>query len=328
MNIYRGTQQLRLSLCTFLLLPFSHHAMAVCGASASTTPSVVNIGSHPSQNVSTGGLSSNAGGISATFRVSCTQALSLLLLSTSSWLRYTPQQAMILSNGTDTISYTMASNPSYSPAITASGQSIGGPVGFSLLSLAILSSGRFDIPLYVKTLPTSLWPNAGTYTGTQALTVDGSICVGLGVLNLCSESSPVLSTVTFSLSLVVSKSCEFGTLPTLVDFGIVSFVENAGTMQLNAALRCTHLEDYLLYADNGNNYSGNSRHMKSVAGNTIAYSLMQPASPTTPLNATNALSRMGTGASESVSIPVKITAGQPTPPAGVYTDNVRMVIEY
>jgi spore coat protein U-like protein len=126
----------------------------------------------------------------------------------------------------------------------------------------------------------------------------------------------------------VTKSCQFISTPTLVDFGTVSFLDNVGTIQLNVTLSCTHLEDYLFYADNGNNYSSGTRRLKSTAGNMIAYGLMQPASPTTPLDSVNSLSRFGTGANETLSIPVKITTGQSTPPAGVYTDNVRMVIEY
>jgi spore coat protein U-like protein len=311
-----------------VLLAFTQTANAVCAASASTTPSIINIGTYPSQSVPAGGLSSNNNGASASFSVTCSISLTLQLLSTTSWLRYTAQQPLTLSNGTDTISYTIASNATYTPAITASGQSIGGSVGFQLLTLALLASGRMDIPLYIKTLPTSIWPNAGTYTGTQTLLVDGVICTGIGLPGVCLGTNTVNSTVSFSINLIVSKSCEFISTPTLVNFGIVSFIENAGTIFLNASLRCTHLEDYLLYADNGDNYSANSRWLKSSTNNTIAYNVMQPDSPTTPLNSLNPLSRMGTGASESISIPLKITPGQTTPPAGVYTDNLRLVIEY
>lgn len=310
------------------LLVLAQPVRAACSASASTTPSLINIGTYPSQNVPTGGLSSNGNSASANFSVTCSIVLTLQLLSTTTWLRYTAQQALTLSNGTDTISYTIASNSTYTPAITASGQSIGGSTGFQLLSLALLASGRIDVPIFIKTLPTSIWPNAGTYTGTQTLAVDGIICTGIGIGGLCLGTDTVSSNVTLSLKLVVSKSCEFISTPTLVDFGTVSFLENANTIQLNATMRCTHLEDYLLYADNGNNYGSSTRRMKSAAGNMIAYSLMQPSSPTTPLDSLHSLSRIGTGASEALSIPLKITTGQSTPPAGIYTDNVRLVIEY
>ena len=311
-----------------ILLVLIQAAKAACAASASTNPNSINIGTYPSQSVPVGGLSSNNNGASANFSVTCSISLTLQLLSTTSWLRYTAQQPLTLSNGTDTISYTIASNSTYTPAITSSGQSIGGPVGFQLLTLAILASGRIDIPLYIKTLPTSLWPNAGTYTGTQTLLVDGVMCTGIGLPGVCLGTNTVNSTVSFSVNLTVSKSCEFISTPTLANFGIVSFIENAGTIFLNASLRCTHLEDYLLYADNGDNYSANSRWLKSSLNYTIAYNVMQPDSPTTPLNSLNPLSRLGTGVSESVGIPLKITSGQTTPPAGIYTDNLRLVIEY
>jgi len=83
----------------------------------------------------------------------------------------------------------------------------------------------------------------------------------------------------------------------------------------------------LLYVDNGNNYASSTRRMKSPAGNFIAYEIFKP-STTTPLNALNALSRLGTGASENLIFPLKVTTGQSTPIAGVYTDNVRVVLEY
>lgn len=307
---------------------FAQHTWAACSATATTTPATVNIGSYPSQNVPPGGLSSNGSGVSATFDVSCSVLLTLQLLSTTSWLSYTAQQPLQLSNGSDTISYTMSSNSSYTPAITTAGDSIGGPTGFQLLTLAILSSGTISIPLYIKTLSTSLWPGAGTYTGTQTLAVTGVMCTGLGLPGVCIGTSPINSTVTLSLTMNVSKSCEFISVPALVDFGSVSFIENAGTVQLSASFRCTHLEDYLIYADNGNHFSSGSRHMNSPAGNSIAYDIMQPSAPTVPLNVSNALSRAGTGASETLNIPLKITSGQTAPPAGVYTDSVRMVIEY
>lgn len=313
-----------------LLLFFAcvQSAFAACSASATTTPSLIDIGTYPSQSIPTGGLSSNGNSASALFSVTCTIGLTLQLLSTTTWIRYTAQQALTLSNGTDTISYTLASNSTYTPAITASGQSIGGSTGFQLLTLAALTSGHIDVPIFIKTLSTSIWPNAGTYTGSQTLAVDGVICTGIGLPGVCIGTNTVSSNVSLSIKLIVSKSCEFMSTSTLVDFGTVSFLENASTIQLNASVRCTHLEDYVIYADNGNHYSGGSRYMTSTGGNSIAYGLMQPSAPTTPLDSINFLSRIGTGASEAISIPVKITTGQATPPAGTYTDNVRLVIQY
>ncbi|MET0356486.1 MAG: hypothetical protein ABW044_06880, partial [Cellvibrio sp.] len=121
----------------FFLLPalFTQYANAACSASATTTPSLIDYGTYASQNVPVGGISPNGTGASANFNVSCSLALTLQLLSTTSWVRYTAQQALQLSNGTDTISYTLGSNSTYTPAITAAGQSIGGSTGFQLLTL-------------------------------------------------------------------------------------------------------------------------------------------------------------------------------------------------
>ncbi|RYY04633.1 MAG: hypothetical protein EOO53_02155 [Gammaproteobacteria bacterium] len=322
----------KFSIYIFVLLLTSlatqHVLAATCNASAGTTPAIFDYGSAASQNVPAGGLSPNASAASGSFSVSCSVTLTIGLLSTTSWIRYTAQNALTLSNGTDTIPYTIASNSSYTPSITASGGSVGGPTGFALLSLGILTAGHTDVPLYVKTLSTTIWPSAGTYTGTQILAVDGSICTGLGLPGVCAGSTPITSNVTFTMKLVVSKSCEFVSTPTSVDFGIVSFLSNAATnIQLNASLRCTNQEDYLLYVDNGNNYSSGSRYLKSPAGNQIAYEILKPLT-TLPLGILTPLSRFGTGASEAVAFPLRITTGQTTPIAGVYKDNVRVVIEY
>ncbi len=318
---------------SFLALVFcsafaSSSALAVCNASATTTPATINYGSNASQTVPAGGISPNGAAVDATFSVTCSSALTLQLLSLSSWLRYSAQQPLNLSNGTDTISYTLASNSTYTPAITAQGQSVGGPSGFSLLSLAVLSSGTISIPLHVKTNTTTLWPSAGTYTASQTLTVDGNICTSVSIAVVCLGYTPVNSTVTMNMTMVVSKSCEFISTPTLVDFGSVSFLENVVAAQLSVSVRCTNQEDYLLYADNGNNYTAGSRYLKSPGGQSIAYQIFQPGSTTQILGITNPLNRLGTGMSETVNLPVRITAGQSTPIAGTYTDNVRMVIEY
>ena len=316
---------LSLLFCSFFA---STSAFAVCNASATTTPATINYGSNASQTVPAGGISPNGAAVDATFSVTCSSALTLQLLSLSSWLRYTAQQPLNLSNGIDTISYTLASNSTYTPGITAQGQSVGGPSGFSLLGVGVLASGRIDIPLHVKTNTTTLWPSAGTYTATQTLAVDGNICTSVSIAVICLGYTPVSSTVTMSMTMVVSKSCEFISTPTLVDFGSVSFLENAAAAQLSVSVRCTNQEDYLLYADNGNNYAAGSRYLKSSGGQSIAYQIFQPSSTTQVLGITTPLNRLGTGMSETVNLPVRITSGQPTPVAGTYTDNVRMVIEY
>lgn len=307
---------------------FHVKVFAACNASATTTPATVNYGTHASQTLPAGGISPNGTSLSGYFSVTCSSALTLQLLSTASWLRYTAQNSLTLSNGTDSINYVLASNTGYSPSISSSGQSIGGPTGFNVLSLGLLTSGRVDVPLFVKTVAITKWPNAGTYTGTQTLTVDGSICTSISVLNACLTPNAVNSTVTMNMTMVVSKSCEFVSVPALVDVGSVSFLENAIAAQLSVSVRCTNQEDYLLYADNGNNYASGSRRLKSAGGQHINYAIFHPASTSQVIGSTNALNRTGTGMSETINLPVRVTSGQPTPAAGIYSDSVRMVIEY
>ncbi len=128
--------------------------------------------------------------------------------------------------------------------------------------------------------------------------------------------------------MVVSKSCEFISTPAQLNFTPVSFLNISETLQTSATLRCTQQEDYLLYVDNGSNYTNNSRHLRSTAGKKIAYSVFQPGSTTTLLGALTPPTRIGTGLNETVSIPLKIAANKPTPPAGIYTDSIRVVIEF
>ena len=315
-------------LCSIFLLSATTQVAMACVASASTTPSTINYGSHTSQNVPLGNISPNGTAAAASFSVTCSLGLTLSLLGTSSWLRYTAQKPLTISNGTDTISYVMGSNSTYTPVITASGQSIGGQLGFQLLGLGLLTTGVVNIPLHVKTATTSIWPSAGTYTGTQSLLVDGAICTGIGIGGLCLGTTPVNSVTTMSMTMIVSKSCEFVSSPTLVDFGVVSFLENAPTATLSTSLRCTNSEDYLFYPDNGNNYVSGSRNMVSPGGQSIKYQIYQPSSTSVLISASNPLSRFGTGASETIALPIRITSGQPAAIAGTYTDNVRMVIEY
>ncbi|HWV15668.1 MAG TPA: spore coat protein U domain-containing protein [Cellvibrio sp.] len=314
-------------LLACLLLSGGRQALAACSVSAGTTPAQINYGTFASQTVPAGGISLNGTGVDATFSVSCSVLLTLQLLSTTSWLRYTAQQPLTLSNGIDTIPYTLASSSTFNPVISASGQSIGGPTGFVLLGLALLSSGTINIPLHTSTSALSIWPNAGTYTGTQTLAVDGVMCTGLGLPGVCVGTSPVSGNVSVSLRLDVSKSCEFISSPALIDFGSVGFLENAVAAQISTVFRCTNKEDYLFYADNGDNYSGGSRRMTGPGG-SIKYDILQPSSSSVILNSTNPLSRLGTGIAETVIMPIRITPNQATPAAGTYSDNVRMVIEY
>jgi spore coat protein U-like protein len=314
--------------CCICLSCISPKVLAVCSASATTTPTLISYGTYASQNVPAGDISPNGAAVDANFSVTCSVALSLTLLSTTSWLRYTAQQPLAMSNGTDTISYILGSNATYTPSITSSGQSIGGPTGFQLLTLGLLSAGRVNIPLHVKTATTSIWPSAGIYTGTQTLLVGGSICTGIGLPGVCLGSSPVNSTVTMSMTMTVNKSCEFVSSPALVDFGVVSFLENATTATLSTSLRCTNQEDYLFYPDNGGNFSSGSRAMRSAGGQLIQYQIYHPGSTTVLISSTNPLSRAGTGASEVIALPIRITSGQAAAIEGTYTDSVRMVIEY
>ncbi len=152
--------------------------------------------------------------------------------------------------------------------------------------------------------------------------------MGIGLGNLCTNLVPVNGNVSAAMNLTVSKMCAFSSSSALVDFGSVSFVDQATPMQLNLSLRCNTGEDYVLYADNGNHYANGNRHMQSASGERIGYRLLHPNNMGVELSQVTPMPRTATGYTESLQIPLAIIAGQLTPHEGTYSDNIRMVIEY
>ncbi|MBC6907029.1 hypothetical protein DWB84_16400 [Saccharophagus sp. K07] len=313
---------------TFLLLG-CFCAQAECTVAPATLDNPVNFGTVPSRDVPLGSISPNGGAPATYFYADCTVLLTIGLLSAAGWIEYEVLEPLELINGESTISYVIASTADYTPVITQPGGTIGGVGGLDLLSLTLLANTQqMHIPLYIKTISTGIWPTAGTYTGIQKLSVRGEICELLSILNICLLTSTFSRVVDMPLVLEVSKSCEFSSVASQVDMGQMSFLEDAETATLNATVRCTNQEDYLLYADNGDHYSGGFRNMESTTGTKIAYEIFHHGSPSEPLTAANPMSREGTGGFEAVSLPVRVVPGQETPVSGVYKDNIRLILEY
>ncbi len=299
-----------------------------CTGGATTLPANVSFGSHSAQQVATNQLTPNGTAPAAHFSISCSVVLTLGLLSTGGWVSYTTTQDLVLSNGSDTIGYILGSNNTFSPSITGAGQTIGGPTGFTLLTLGILSSGNLQIPLHVRTVTSTGWLSPGNYTGTQVLTLQGNICTGLGIGSICLGWSPVSGSVTMNLSLQVAKSCELVSSPALIDFGTISFIEDAGTLQFSAQVRCSNTEDYLVYVDNGNHFADGVRHLQSIDNRRIRYGVYHTDNLSRALDVTDPDSRAGSGSTQTLTYPIRIFPNQPSPYSGTYSDNLRLIIEY
>lgn len=303
---------------------------AVCNVAPTALENPISFGTVPSRDVPLGNISPNGGATATHFYADCSITLSLSLLTSAGWMAYTVVDPLELEHEDgDKINYVIASTPSYSPVISTQGGSIGGTGGFNLLGLTVLANTeQIRIPIYIRTTATTIWPKAGLYTGTQRLAVTGRICEDIGLAGLCIGLSNLSGTVTMNLSLQVNKSCEFSSVSSQVNFGSVSFLDDAETQYLSASVQCSDQEDYIIYADNGDHYSGGSRQLDDGNGNRISYGIFHPADPSTPLTSTNHLAALGDGKVQTYSFPVIITPGQTTPTSGIYKDNVRLVLEY
>lgn len=300
-----------------------------CMATNVTSP--ISFGSVESKNIpGSTTILPNGASQAGTVTIECTSGINIALLGSGSWARYTAQSPLVMSNGTSTIPYILGVTNTFSPQINAQGQSVGGASGFTLLELMIPAGDIYTLPLFVRTnlAASAPWPKPGLYTGTQSLRIDGMICRGVALAGACvtgATSFDNVRTVTFTLTVV--KSCEISSSGA-ANFGSRVFLDGGIDTTMTIGVRCSDQEDFLFYMDNGNHFSGGSRHMRRGTFETIPYAIYKPSSSTEMLSVTNKLSLMGTGSVYNVVMPVKVPSGLSTPRVGNYTDAVRAVIEY
>lgn len=334
-SVLRMTIKLLIRVGMMLLVVMAaQQSMAQCSVAAATSPATVSFGTFYSNDVSAGNMLVNGSTAAAAhFSITCAALLNLGLLSHSgNWLSYRALEPLVMAKGAEQIAYVIASNSQFSPMLlNPSVDTVGGASGFQLLSLGLLTGSTANIPLFFRTRSLSQWPSAGVYTGTQRLHLQGRYCTGVGIdllgLAICLGWFTFDHQVSTTLNITVAKRCAFNSASALVDFGSISFVEEATTKYLDVAVRCNAQEDFILYADNGEHSGSGVRHMQSASGGRIAYQIMQPAS-LQPLNKDNPVARIATGYVENLQLPVMIVTGQNNPRVGSYSDRVRMVIEY
>jgi len=240
----------------------------------------------------------------------------------------------------------------YQVSVTPGGSALG--VGnfqnLSSFSLASLFSGtNSSIPLYFRTVPTAAL-RAGVYKGYLDLRWYYSVC-SLGVALCLSYSSspgferPVLFTpldwgsgspVRIEVELTVEKDCIIDA-PDL-DFGSAPLAGSFAPITRTIQIRCSAGAAYTVGLDNGSHAQGNVRRMQS-GGNYLAYEIYQS---TTSIDrwgmlgaerrsSANADSNAGTYdslTSQSYTYRAVIDPAQVTPPAGTYSDTIRVDVEF
>lgn len=303
------------------------YSQTVCQSAITPTPStfLFNSATATPQALATSNINT-ANSPTAVMVIECNVALQLNILSFSTSVRYELIQNLIIYNGTRAINLQL----SHLPAFTIAHSNAGSGTTLNsatLLNLSLLSGQNLQIPIYVRTIPTSVWPKAGLYTGSFQLAVTGNICTAGVVACLLSVPISPNTTTTFTINLDVPKYCQFISVPTTISMGSVSFLDEVSTSQIPVTIRCGQDEDFKIYATAGDNYA-TTRRLRSAANNFVGYEIFHPGSTTQVLSQVTGFNAVATGNNQAFNFPLRVNAGQATPPSGVYTDTVLFIVEY
>lgn len=270
--------------------------------------------------------------------ISCTGSLTLLA---NNFTRVTLNTTPVLTRDGRQIPLQVFTNSGYSNALQP-----GQPVILNGATLLSLGGSGATVPLYFRTATGANVP-AGTYTATLSLTWQYAVCTGLGVAGICStwSLSPGTSTpgctllacnqpstwgagspVTVTVNLVVTKACVISSSELVMDFGTQALVSQFAPVTRSVGVTCTNTEGYTVGFDNGQNYQAPWRRM--VSGSSfLGYNLYFP-NTTTVWTASQTLPMVGTGQLQSIPFQGVINPAQANVPAGTYTDNVTVIIQY
>ncbi|HEY0208426.1 spore coat U domain-containing protein [Acerihabitans sp.] len=206
------------------------------------------------------------------------------------------------------------------PAIFSAGQ---------LVNLVGLMGGaNFNIPLYARTV-TGGNVAAGTYMVTLNILVSYAICTGIGALGQCLPGSSQVGSamVPVRVMLFVTNDCLTITAPN-ISFGAAPLVSHFNPVAQSVTVVCTKGSLYTVGMNNGNNAVDNVRNMAS-AGNLLSYDIFKATGGARwggggDERWSSALSSgvSSDGTLRTYQYVARILPGQPTPPAGNYTDNV------
>lgn len=319
----------RATLILLALLLAPALAMANCTAPGST----VSLGSTNSLSlITTAPQAAGSGGIS------CTGSLTLLA---NNFTRVTLNTTPVLARDGRQIPLQVFTNTGYTNALQP-----GQPVILNAVTLLALGGSGASVPLYFRTATGANVP-AGTYTATLSLTWQYAVCTGVSAVGVCTgwSRSPGTSlpncnllncsqpstwgagsTVTVTVNLVVSKACVISSSELLMDFGTQALVSQFAPVTRSVGVTCTNTEGYTVGFDNGQNYQAPWRRM--VSGSSfLGYNLYFP-DTSTVWTSSQTLPMVGTGLLQSIPFQGIINPAQGNVPAGTYTDNVTVIIQY
>jgi spore coat protein U-like protein len=247
--------------------------------------------------------------------------------------------------GGQTIAYTAALTPNGAPLTTGNFQNL------SSLSLVSLFAGtNSSIPLYIRTSASPAL-RAGTYSGSLDIRWYYSVCA-LGVAVCLAHSAspgfvrpvPLVTPINWGtgtavrvdISLTIDKDCVIDA-PKL-DFGSAPLVGAFNPVTRTIRIRCSAGAAYTVGLDDGGRASGATRRMASGT-HFLAYEIYKSASSADRWGNVGTTRRSSASADANAGIYDSITAqsftyraailpGQVTPPAGTYSDTVRIDVEF
>lgn len=313
---------------------FAAAPAAACTLAAAST----DLGSHSSYAVAAAPLTA-----SGSAGLSCNVTLALL-------------SAHYVAMQVDSASFQLTGPGGSSLAFEAS-LSPGGPalvtgnfVNLSSISVLSLFSGTSNsIPLYIRTAPTGAL-RAGNYTGSLAVRWFYSVC-SLGVALCLAHSSspgfvrPLVGPVTnwgsgapvqIDILLVVENDCLIQA--PAINFGAAPLVGSFDPVTQTIQIRCSAGAAYTVGLDDGSHPSGATRRMQG-GGHYLAYEIYKSTTSPDRWGAVGAARRsslaadLNPGIHDSVTLQgftyrALIDPGQPNPPAGSYSDTLRVDIEF
>ena len=270
--------------------------------------------------------------------ISCTGSLTLLA---NNFTRVTLNSTPVLTRDGRQIPLQVFTNAGYTNALQS-----GQPVILNNATLLNLGGSGASVPLYFRTATGANVP-AGTYTATLSLTWQYAVCTGVSAVGICTgwsrspgTSLPTCtllncsqpstwgagSAVVVTVSLVVSKACVISGSELVMDFGSQALVSQFAPVTRSVGVTCTNTEGYTVGFDNGQNYQAPWRRMMS-ASSFLGYNLYFP-NTSTVWTSSQTLPMVGTGLLQSIPFQGVINPAQANVPAGTYTDNVTVIIQY
>ena len=325
--------------CAALALAASACAYSSAAEACTTATASIDLGSHSSYAVgTTPQTASGSAGLECDILLAALTAHYVGLRIDASTFRLTGP-------GGAQIAYSAALTPNGAPLTVGNFQNL------SSLSLVSLFAGTNNsIPIYIRTGATPAL-RAGTYSGFIDLRWYYSVC-SLGVAVCLSYSAspgfvrpvPLVTPINFgtgtavrvNIALRVENDCVI-TAPDL-DFGQAPLVGSFNPVTRTILIRCSAGAAYTVGLGDGGHAAGGVRRMQS-GSNHLSYEIYKGASTPDRWGALGAARRSsadadtGAGIYDSVttqgfSYRAAILTGQTTPPAGSYSDTIRVDVEF